>query len=198
MLLSHAIALGLDGFGLCRLRVQLARAPLAMQMLPEDRWWQLIGGRVVDGAAQAPPRRLATGNGADADDDAPAAADADGDDERGEREAGEQPTSALDALLTAGRDVIDALAIAEGELRALQLRAAELETAARAKDEQIELARTKLRAHADDGRASESAAASLAERAGSLASELAVKDEQLHLLKQSIGVLEIIESIVSP
>ena len=78
----------------------------------------------------------------------------------------------------------------EAELVMLRARLAELERAVQAKDEQIEMARLKLKATSDDGRATTNAAQSLATRAEAMAEDLRVKEEQLALLKQSINVME--------
>ena len=78
----------------------------------------------------------------------------------------------------------------EAELVMLRARLTELERAVQAKDEQIEMARLKLKATSDDGRATTNAAQSLATRAEAMAEDLRVKEEQLALLKQSINVME--------
>lgn len=54
LLLETAISLGLDDETSCRLRRRLARAPLRSSMMPDERWWRLIGSSVdgVDGISE--------------------------------------------------------------------------------------------------------------------------------------------------
>ena len=78
----------------------------------------------------------------------------------------------------------------ETELAEANDRVARLEMAVTAKDEQIELVRSKLRSTSAGGKANAGAAQSLAATAEAMAEEVRVKDEQLGLLRQSIAAME--------
>ena len=107
---------GLGDHATCRLQRALARAPLHAEMRPAARWWRLMGDSIVEGTSA-----VLRGGSAQAEVSAKAsdeAAEEAAEEAQAEAEAeAEAEVEALEKTLPAARDMMDALKVAESEMR---------------------------------------------------------------------------------